>query len=162
VDTWLSGMPSRTKIAWGRIRLWFVFKSGFRCPIAETGRYRNDPDLYRFQKFSGEFRKPAGSIPTAATKPRDSGGNGRADRDESHRLVIETKPIGEIVYLPVKRGSVTIHDERIVHGSGGNTSSIWRKTYVMAFRDRETVDQERAIGFTHSHNDQVNWDEIIH
>ena len=71
-------------------------------------------------------------------------------------------PDDEIVYLPVKRGSVTIHDERIVHGSGGNTSEEWRKTYVMAFRDSETVRQEREMGFTHSHNDDVNWDEILH
>ena len=84
------------------------------------------------------------------------------NRDESHTLVIETLPTDEVVYLPVKRGSVTIHDERIVHGSGGNTSSEWRKTYVMAFRDEETVREERAMGFTHSHNDEVNWDEIIH
>jgi hypothetical protein len=83
-------------------------------------------------------------------------------RDESHTLVIESKATDEIVYLPVKRGSVTIHDERIVHGSGGNVSNEWRKTYVMAFRDAETVRQERAMGFTHSHNDEVNWNEIIH
>ncbi len=83
-------------------------------------------------------------------------------RDESHTLVIESKATDEIIYLPVKRGSVTIHDERIVHGSGGNTSQEWRKTYVMAFRDEQTVQRERAIGFTHSHNDKVNWNEIIH
>ncbi|HMO13322.1 MAG TPA: phytanoyl-CoA dioxygenase family protein [Pirellulaceae bacterium] len=84
------------------------------------------------------------------------------NRDESHTLVIETRDTDEIVYLPVKRGGVTIHDERIVHGSGGNLAKEWRKTYVMAFRDEETVKQERAMGFTHSHNDQVNWEEIIH
>ncbi|MEZ6096944.1 MAG: phytanoyl-CoA dioxygenase family protein [Pirellulaceae bacterium] len=83
-------------------------------------------------------------------------------RDDSHTLVIEMHATDKIVYLPVKRGSVTIHDERIVHGSGGNTSDIWRKTYVMAFRDAETVRIEREMGFTHSHNDTVNWDEIIH
>lgn len=88
----------------------------------------------------------------------DSGGS----RDDSHTLVIETRDTDEIVYLPVKRGSVTIHDERIVHGSGGNTSTEWRKTYVMAFRDANTVRQERAMGFTHSHNDKLNWEEIIH
>ncbi len=94
----------------------------------------------------------------------DAGIAGDADvsRDESHTLVIEMRETDKIVYLPVKRGSVTIHDERIVHGSGGNLSDSWRKTYVMAFRDAETVKQERAIGFTHSHNDQVNWEEIIH
>ncbi len=86
-------------------------------------------------------------------------GNGRED---SHTLVIDSKPTDEVVYLPVKRGSVTIHDERIVHGSGGNISSEWRKTYVMAFRDIHTVQDERAMGFTHSHNDTVKWDEIIH
>ncbi len=32
----------------------------------------------------------------------------------------------------------------------------------MAFRDVNTIKEERAMGFTHSHNDEVNWDEIIH
>jgi ectoine hydroxylase-related dioxygenase (phytanoyl-CoA dioxygenase family) len=82
-------------------------------------------------------------------------------RNESHTLVIDMKETDEIVYLPVKRGSVTIHDERIVHGSGGNTTNEWRKTYVIAFRDAGTIGEERAIGFTHSHNDDVNWKEII-
>ncbi|MCH2181466.1 MAG: phytanoyl-CoA dioxygenase family protein [Mariniblastus sp.] len=89
-------------------------------------------------------------------QPKDDG------RDESHTLVIASKPTDTLIYLPVKRGAVTIHDERIVHGSGGNLSGQWRKTYVMAFRDEETVKQERAMGFTHSHNDEVDWDEIIH
>lgn len=83
-------------------------------------------------------------------------------RDDSHTLVIESHATDEVVYLPVKRGSVTVHDERIVHGSAGNLSQEWRKTYVMAFRDAETVRIERAMGFTHSHNDRVNWSEIIH
>lgn len=86
---------------------------------------------------------------------------GKVNRDESHTLVIETHPDEKIVYLPVKRGSLTIHDERIVHGSAGNKSKDWRKTYVMAFRDVNTIKEERAMGFTHSHNDQVDWKEII-
>lgn len=97
--------------------------------------------------------------------PKDFGDDSattEGNRDDSHTLVIEMLPNDEIVYLPVKRGSVTIHDERIVHGSGGNTSDEWRKTYVMAFRDSETVREEREMGFTHSHNDEVNWDEILH
>ncbi len=87
--------------------------------------------------------------------------DGEASRDSTHTLVIEENPNDKIIYLPVKRGSITIHDERIVHGSAGNNSPNWRKTYVMAFRDDKTVAEERAMGFTHSHNDQVNWDEII-
>jgi ectoine hydroxylase-related dioxygenase (phytanoyl-CoA dioxygenase family) len=88
-------------------------------------------------------------------------GDTSVNRDDSHTLVIDSKPTDEVVYLPVKRGSMTIHDERIVHGSGGNTSPKWRKTYVAAYRDSGTIAQERAMGFTHSHNDQVDWDEIV-
>ena len=87
--------------------------------------------------------------------------NKKINRDESHTLVIKTNPTDKIVYLPVKRGSITIHDERIVHGSGGNNTTEWRKTYVMAFRDEKTIEEERSIGFTHSHNDVVNWEKII-
>lgn len=94
-------------------------------------------------------------------KPKGAKGNSAVSRDDSHTLVIDMKASDEIVYLPVKRGSMTIHDERIVHGSGGNLSPSWRKTYVAAYRDAETIAQERAIGFTHSHNDQVDWNEIV-
>ena len=97
-------------------------------------------------------------------KPKDYGDNhteGTINRDDSHTLVIESRPDDKLVYLPVRRGSLTIHDERIVHGSGGNESNDWRKTYIIAYRDVETIKEERAIGFTHSHNDDVNWSEII-
>ena len=96
-------------------------------------------------------------------RPKDYGHqqDGEVNRDDSHTLVIEMKPDDQIVFLPVRRGSVTIHDERIVHGSGGNYTDEWRKTYVMAFRDAGTIAEERAMGFTHSHNDKVNWAEII-
>lgn len=96
--------------------------------------------------------------------PKQYEQSGTADslnRDESHTLVIETRPDEEIIYLPVKRGSITIHNERIVHGSEGNKSKEWRKTYIMAFRDTQTIAEERAIGFTHSHNDNVDWSNIV-
>lgn len=85
----------------------------------------------------------------------------KINRDETHTLVIEERKTDRIAYLPVKRGSITIHDERIIHGSGGNSSKEWRKTYVMAFRDVDTIAEERAMGFTHSHNDNINWDDVI-
>ncbi|MEL7498232.1 MAG: phytanoyl-CoA dioxygenase family protein [Planctomycetota bacterium] len=124
----------------------------------------SDSDLVNgcLQVVPGSNKEPA----LRAHRPKDFSGDTagaeEVNRDESHTLVIEMRSTDEIVYLPVKRGSVTIHDERIVHGSGGNESDIWRKTYVMAFRDSETVRIEREMGFTHSHNDNVNWDEIIH
>ncbi len=94
-----------------------------------------------------------------AHKPKGHAEGG--SREDSHTLVIESKPTDEVVYLPVRRGSMTIHDERIVHGSGGNLSPTWRKTYVAAYRDQETIRQERAMGFTHSHNDEVDWDKVL-
>ncbi|MEL0210392.1 MAG: hypothetical protein VW891_07395, partial [Novosphingobium sp.] len=54
---------------------------------------------------------------------------------------------------------ITVHDELIVHGSGGNTSpDRWRRTYIVAFRSKACVDYERSIGFTHSHNDTITWE----
>ena len=113
------------------------------CLIVVPGTNR-EPELRQHRPIS--FRGPDGVS---------------QNRDESHTLVIESKETDQPTYLPVKRGSITIHDERIVHGSAGNTSEIWRKTYVMAFRPVETIAEERAMGFTHSHNDEVNWDTFI-
>jgi ectoine hydroxylase-related dioxygenase (phytanoyl-CoA dioxygenase family) len=76
------------------------------------------------------------------------------DREKSHTLVCDLEK-GDVVRLaPIRRGDVTVHDERVMHGSGGNKSDGWRRAYVVAFRSRETVAWERAHGFTHSHNDE--------
>ena len=121
----------------------------------------NDADLMNgcLQVMPGTNKEPT----LRKHVPKNYGDNDQesGSRSESHTLVIETSTDDEVVYLPVKRGSITIHDERIVHGSAGNESDIWRKTYVMAFRDVETIKKEREMGFTHSHNDEVNWDDII-
>jgi phytanoyl-CoA hydroxylase len=78
-------------------------------------------------------------------------------RAEAHTLSVELRPHDAIVALPLPRGSITVHNERIVHGSAGNHSDGWRRTYVIAHRSRQTVAYERSIGFTHSHNDTINW-----
>ena len=80
-----------------------------------------------------------------------------SNREEGHTLSIELTEADEVVSLPVKRGSVSVHNERIVHGSPGNDSDRWRRTYIVAFRHKEVVDYERSIGFTHSHNDTIQW-----
>jgi phytanoyl-CoA hydroxylase len=80
-------------------------------------------------------------------------------RDEGHALTIPIGDDEEVRFAPATRGSLTIHDEYVVHGSGGNNSpNMQRKTYVVAYRAGVIVDAERRIGFTHSHNDEVNWD----
>jgi len=76
------------------------------------------------------------------------------DREKSHSLVADVDPQrDEVRPVPIARGDVTVHNERIVHGSGGNTTDGWRRAYVIAYRARETVQLEREMGFTHSHND---------
>jgi len=80
-------------------------------------------------------------------------------RDDAHAVVAAVDEENEEVRLAeVPRGGVTLHDEWVVHGSPGNASPRHRRTYVIAFRTRAIVDAERAAGFTHSHNDDVNWD----
>lgn len=82
-----------------------------------------------------------------------------ADRDESHILSVELTDEDPVTELPLKRGDITVHDEMIIHGSGGNNSrDRWRRTYITAYRSRACVDYERSIGFTHSHNDTINWE----
>lgn len=82
------------------------------------------------------------------------------DREEAHAIAVKVEE-GEVVkYAEVKRGSVSIHDEYVVHGSAGNRSPGPRRTYVIAYRTAETVTIEREAGFTHSHQDIVNWDKF--
>lgn len=77
------------------------------------------------------------------------------DRGESHTLLTDVDPArDEIRPVPIRRGDITVHDERVIHGSGGNSTAGWRRAYVVAFRARETVAEERRLGFTHSHNDE--------
>ncbi|HEX6273405.1 MAG TPA: phytanoyl-CoA dioxygenase family protein [Polyangiaceae bacterium] len=83
------------------------------------------------------------------------------DRSKSHTLVATVDESRELVdTAELRRGDVTVHHERAVHGSGGNGSARWRRGYVVAFRSHATVARERELGFTHSHNDDVqvlNW-----
>jgi phytanoyl-CoA hydroxylase len=78
-------------------------------------------------------------------------------REEAHTLTAQLSEQDDVVTLPVRRGSITVHNERIVHGSAGNQTDGWRRTYIIAHRSRQTVAYERSIGFTHSHNDTINW-----
>ena len=77
------------------------------------------------------------------------------DRDQSHTLVAQVDEQRELIRpAELRRGDLTVHHERIVHGSGGNHTQSWRRAYIMAFRSATTVAEERRLGFTHSHNDE--------
>jgi phytanoyl-CoA hydroxylase len=78
------------------------------------------------------------------------------DRSKSHTLLTDLRP-GEVpTKVPIKRGDITVHNEGVLHGSGGNfTSDSYRRAYIVALRSDSTVRKERSLGFTHSHNDHV-------
>ncbi|MGI8793937.1 MAG: phytanoyl-CoA dioxygenase family protein [Acidimicrobiales bacterium] len=76
------------------------------------------------------------------------------DRSISHTLCTDVDDsVDQIRDQPISRGDITVHNERVLHGSGGNSTEGWRRAYVVAFRTSKTVERERALGFTHSHND---------
>ena len=77
----------------------------------------------------------------------------KGDRGESHTLFTELRSDDEPRHAEIARGDCTVHSERVLHGSGGNTSQRWRRAYIVAYRAMETVEEERRQGFTHSHND---------
>ncbi len=85
----------------------------------------------------------------------------KSTREDAHTLVAELGEGEDIEYAEVRRGGITVHDEWVVHGSGGNPSENWRRTYVIAYRSQATVAYERSIGFTHSHNDKVQWETAL-
>jgi phytanoyl-CoA hydroxylase len=75
------------------------------------------------------------------------------DREHSHTLVTDLRPNDVMRPVQIARGDITVHNEGVLHGSGGNTSSNFRRAYIVAFRSESTVREERQLGFTHSHND---------
>lgn len=76
------------------------------------------------------------------------------DRSKAHTLVTDLRPDDVMRPVEIKRGDITVHNEGILHGSGGNFSAdSYRRAYIVALRSQATVAKERALGFTHSHND---------
>jgi phytanoyl-CoA hydroxylase len=106
-------------------------------------------------KENGCIRYVPGSGTSKSLRPHVPIGS---TRDESHAISAVVEDDEMVAFAQIKRGSLSMHDEYVVHGSGGNLSPGSRRTYVLAFRPADTVARERAAGFTHSHNDKVNWD----
>ena len=74
-------------------------------------------------------------------------------RGTSHALGTTLLDGDEVITMPIARGDCTVHNERVMHGSGGNHTAGYRRAYILAFRSIDTIATERALGFTHSHND---------
>ncbi|MFM9112691.1 MAG: phytanoyl-CoA dioxygenase family protein [Actinomycetota bacterium] len=76
------------------------------------------------------------------------------DRSSIHKLVTDLRPDDVMKPVEISRGDITVHNEGVLHGSGGNySSSSYRRAYIVALRSQSTVAEERRRGFTHSHND---------
>jgi ectoine hydroxylase-related dioxygenase (phytanoyl-CoA dioxygenase family) len=80
---------------------------------------------------------------------------GERGTGEAHALGTELLATDHVVTVPISRGDVTVHNERVMHGSGGNHTGGHRRAYIIAFRSEATVKTERELGFTHSHNDEL-------
>jgi hypothetical protein len=76
-------------------------------------------------------------------------------RGESHALGTELRDGDEVIPVPIRRGDCTVHNERVLHGSGGNHTAGFRRAYILAYRSQDTIRIERELGFTHSHNDNA-------
>ncbi|HTN81909.1 MAG TPA: phytanoyl-CoA dioxygenase family protein [Acidimicrobiales bacterium] len=75
-------------------------------------------------------------------------------RGTSHALGTDLRDDDRVIVKPIARGDCTVHNERVMHGSGGNLTAGYRRAYVIAYRSEDTVRRERELGFTHSHNDE--------
>ena len=75
------------------------------------------------------------------------------ERGTSHALGTDLRVDDVVVPVPIKRGDCTVHNEWVMHGSGGNNTAGFRRAYILAFRSADTISVERSLGFTHSHND---------
>ena len=113
---------------------------------------------------NGCMRFLPGTHKTALRKQKPvnlSGESGRLDEESSHALCTEVDESREgATYAEIGVGDVTVHNEMVVHGSGPNMSDGWRRAYVLAFRTEACVAEERNHGFSHSHNDVINWDSF--
>ena len=60
----------------------------------------------------------------------------RMDDESSHALCTTLREEDEekVRLAEIRRGDITVHDQRVVHGSGPNESDGWRRAYVLAFR----------------------------
>lgn len=47
--------------------------------------------------------------------------------------VVRTRDLGPHVSVPADPGDVLIHDVRLVHGSGGNPSTVLRRSIIVEF-----------------------------
>lgn len=157
-DQLLNKRPNRTAavFAWHQDMAYWPGIEALNMSVNTTATCTFSLALDDSDEENGCLRYVAGSGSSKILRPHRPVNQ---NREEGHALITDVNEDEPIRYAPARKGSITIHDEYVVHGSGGNASPYrQRRTYVLAYRAKEIVEAERRIGFTHSHNDQVNWD----
>ncbi|RLE23872.1 MAG: phytanoyl-CoA dioxygenase family protein [Actinobacteria bacterium] len=144
-DQLLAKQPGRgdAVFAWHQDQAYWINTEDRRTATCWLAVDDSTPDNGCMQFLLGSHREPV--------RPHRPAG---ASREEQHTLVTDLRPDEHPVLVPINRGDITVHNEGVLHGSGGNTSAgNRRRAYINAYRSEETVRAERALGFTHSHND---------
>ena len=144
-DQLLAKQPGRQDavFAWHQDQAYWINTDDRRTATCWLALDDTSPENGCLQFLPGSHREPVRPHHPAS-----------GDRATQHTLVTELRP-GEVPRpVSIRRGDITVHNEGILHGSGGNSSpDNRRRAYINAFRSIDTVRQERALGFTHSHND---------
>lgn len=156
-DQFLNKRPNRTAAVFAWHQDMAYWPGAVALNISTTATCTFSLALDDSDEENGCLRYVVGSGHSKTLRPHRPASN---SRDEGHALITDDVSDDEPIRLaPARKGSITIHDEYVVHGSGGNASPHrQRRTYVLAYRANDIVEAERKIGFTHSHNDEVNWD----
>jgi phytanoyl-CoA hydroxylase len=144
-DQLLAKQPGRVDavFAWHQDQAYWINTDDRRTATCWLAMDDSTIDNGCMQFLPGSHREPV--------RPHQPAG---ASREEQHTLVTDLRPDDHPVPVPIRRGDITVHNEGVLHGSGGNTTtSSWRRAYINAYRSIETVRRERELGFTHSHND---------
>jgi hypothetical protein len=144
-DQLLAKQPGRVDavFAWHQDQAYWINTDDRRTATCWLAMDDSTIDNGCMQFLPGSHREPV--------RPHRPAG---ASREEQHTLVTDLRADDHPVPVPIRRGDITVHNEGVLHGSGGNTTtSSWRRAYISAYRSIETVRRERELGFTHSHND---------
>jgi phytanoyl-CoA hydroxylase len=144
-DQLLAKQPGREDaiFAWHQDQAYWINTDDRRTATCWLALDDTSPENGCLQFLAGSHREPVRPHHPAA-----------GDRATQHTLVTELRPGESPTPISIRRGDITVHNEGVLHGSGGNRSThSRRRAYINAYRSIETVRQERALGFTHSHND---------
>jgi hypothetical protein len=144
-DQLLAKQPGREDavFAWHQDQAYWINTDDRRTATCWLALDDTSPENGCLQFLAGSHREPVRPHHPAA-----------GDRAKQHTLVTELRHGEEPKPISIRRGDITVHNEGVLHGSGGNRSTTSRRrAYINAYRSVDTVRQERALGFTHSHND---------